>query len=84
MFTPAVWRVCKENEEFNETVRQFDLQEEPTGRTTPPRQHRDVNVTVSHIEPSSNDEVSSADNVYEEQPAYNPYLTNTREKETHF
>lgn len=83
MFTPAVWRVCKENEEYFKTIHQLDLQQEPAGTTTPPRRHRDVNVTVTHVEPTAEDD-PSVDDSYEAQPSYNPHLTNPRKQETHF
>lgn len=81
VFPPAVWRVCKENEEIIKTVRKIEIQQEPVG-TISSRRH-DVNVTVTQVEPAVEEE-TQGQSKYDSQPPFNPYMTSSRKQETHF
>lgn len=84
-FTPAVWQICKENEDVIKTVRSLDIQQQQPVATVSPPEH-DLNVRVTHIETLNNREEPTTTS-YNPQPPYNPHLTETKqskERETRF
>lgn len=78
-FTPAAWKICKENEEIVKTIRSIDIQKQQPVATTSSATH-DVKVKVAHIDSENSLPEDPAPTSYDLQAPYNPHFKGSQSK----